>query len=145
MKRRVTKKVIHAKEYLNDPREYNKSFPRGLRISLGDCTLIVLSGTASIDEKGRTYRPGNFSAQVKRTYDNITALLKSAGSDWHDVIKTVCYLKNMKYYEEFNRYRNRFYKKLKLDPFPASVGIEAGLCRPDLLIEIEVTAIIKSS
>lgn len=142
-KKTVEKYAIHAPEFLNEPREYNKSFSRGLWLDLGEYILIEISGTASIDRNGKTYKPGDFNAQVKRTFDNITALLKSVKATWHDVVKTRCYLKDMRYYEEFNKYRNWFYRKLKLNPFPASVGIEVNLCRPDLLVEIEATAIIK--
>jgi enamine deaminase RidA (YjgF/YER057c/UK114 family) len=128
---------------LNESIEYGKSFSRGMRVELGDFVLIEISGTASVDNEGKTYCPDNFKAQVKRTYDNITALLESEGADWHDVVKTRCYIKDMKYYGEFNEYRNAFYKEQQLDPFPASVGVQAVLCRPDLLVEIEATAIIR--
>ena len=141
--KRVDKRSIHAAEFLNEPIEYKKSFTRGMRVDLGNYVLIEISGTASVDENGETYMPGDFTAQTKRTYDNITALLEAEGADWHDVVKTRCYLKDMKYYEEFNKYRNAFYKEQELNPFPASVGIAAELCRPELLVEIEATALIK--
>ena len=140
---KILKKGVHAPDFLNNPFEYGKSFSRGLRIDLGKFTLIEISGTASIDEKGRTYCPEGFGAQVKRTFDNITALLASEGANWHDVIKTRVYLKDMKYYCEFNACRNSFYKELGLDPFPASICIQAKLCRAELLVEIEATALLK--
>jgi len=143
MSKELIKKSIRAPDFLNEPIEYNHSFSRGIKVSFGGATILFISGTASIDKKGRTCYSGNFLGQVKRTYDNITALLRAEGADWNDVVKTRCYFKNMKYYKEFNDYRNRFYKKKKLNPFPASVAIQATLCRPDLLIEIETTAIIK--
>lgn len=143
MKESLRKKAIHAPRFLNEPIEYQKSFSRGIRIGLGAYALIFISGTASVDEQGRTYKPGDFRAQVKRTYDNITALLESEGADWHDVVQTRCYLKDMRDYQSFNAYRNSFYKRLRLKPFPASVCIQASLCRQELLVEIEAVAIIK--
>ena len=140
---RIPKKELCAPDFLNNPIEYGKSFSRGLRIDLGKFTLIEISGTASIDEKGESYCSRGFDAQVKRTYDNITALLASEGANWHDVIKTRVYLKDMKYYREFNDYRNSFYKEIGLDPFPASICIQAKLCRAELLVEIEATALLK--
>lgn len=144
MKHKIIKKSIHAPQFLNEPIEYNKSFSRGLKVNFGEFTILFISGTASIDEKGKVYGPDNFSAQVKRTFDNLTALLKAERASWHDIVKTRCYLKNMRYYYEFNKFRNWFYKKQKLKPFPASVCIEAKLCRPKLLVEVEATAIIKA-
>jgi 2-iminobutanoate/2-iminopropanoate deaminase len=45
-------------------------------------------------------------------------------------------------YATFNEIRNEFFLALGLDPFPASTGIQAGLCRKDLLVEIEAVAIL---
>lgn len=139
---RVVKKAIHARRFLNDPIEYGKSFSRGLNVSAGKTTLTFISGTASVDRNGRTFKPGDFSSQVRRTFENLTALLESAGATWHDVVQTRCYLKDMKRdYAGFNRFRNAFYRKHGLKPFPASACIEANLCRPELLVEIEALAI----
>jgi enamine deaminase RidA (YjgF/YER057c/UK114 family) len=145
MKRPFHKKSLHAPEFLNEPSAYGKSFSRAISVDFGGATLLCISGTASLDKTGATCHAGDFKAQVKRTYDNLTALLSSARANWHDVIMTRCYLSDMRYYEEFNEYRNWFYAKNKLSPFPASVGIQAALCRPDLLIEIEATAVIRGA
>lgn len=142
-RKKTIKRIMRAPEFLNEPREYNKSFSRGLRVELGNASILFISGTASVDEKGDTFLPGDFRGQLKRTFDNIRALLKSENATWHDVVKTGCYLKDMKYYDEFNRFRNRFYKREKLDPFPASTCVEAGLCRSELLVEIEAIAILR--
>ncbi|MBU1862225.1 MAG: hypothetical protein KKH94_00970 [Candidatus Omnitrophica bacterium] len=143
MEKKIIKKAISAPAFLNEPIEYNKSFSRGIKIALGDVTLLEISGTASVNEKGVTHAPGDFAAQVKRTFDNITALLKSENASWYDVVRTRCYIKDIKqHYGEFNTYRNKFYKELNLGPFPASIAIQAHLCRPELLVEIEATAIL---
>ncbi len=134
---------MHAPRFLNEPIDYDKSFSRGIRIDTGNTILLFISGTASIDEKGNTFCPGDFMAQTKRTFANLTALLKSEKADWHNVVQTRCYLKDMRDYARFNQFRNQFYKKQKLNPFPASVCVEAGLCRPELLVEIEAVAILK--
>jgi len=141
MAKGVLIKSIHAKKLLNEPIEYQKSFSRGVSLDCGKISLVFISGTASVNEKGETHAPGNFTAQARRTFENITALLKSAGVNWHNVVRTTCYLKNMaRDYQAFNDYRNYFYKKLKLNPFPASTCVQAELCRKELLVEIEVIA-----
>lgn len=142
MERKIVRKAIKATDFLNDPIEYNKSFSRGLKIELGKVVILEISGTASVNERGKSVHIGDFSAQAKRTFDNLTALLESEGASWRDVVKTRCYLKNMKDYGKFNKYRNWFYKKQKLSLFPASICVEAGLCRPELLVEIEATAVL---
>jgi len=145
MAKRISMKSIHAKKFLNEPIEYHKSFSRGISLDCGNMFLIFISGTASVNAQGKTHAVGDFSAQVQRTFDNITALLKSENVSWHNVIKTNCYLKNMRQYARFNEYRNYFYKKLKLNPFPASTCIAAELCRKELLVEIDVIAAKKKN
>ncbi len=144
--RKLEKIAIKAPQVLNEPIDYNKpvSFSRGIKINMKDMYLLFISGTASVDSKGRTAFPGDFKAQTKRTFKNLTALLRSEGVTWHDVIKTTCYLKNMLYYDVFNKIRNQFYKQQKLHLFLASTCIEANLCRPDLLVEIELIAVKKA-
>jgi enamine deaminase RidA (YjgF/YER057c/UK114 family) len=44
----------------------------------------------------------------------------------------------------FNAGRTAFFKQQGLDPLPASTGIQAHLCRPELLIEIEAIAMFRS-
>jgi enamine deaminase RidA (YjgF/YER057c/UK114 family) len=145
MKKTILKTPVRAPEFLNDPIEYNKSFSRGVRVFLNDTEILFISGTASIDKKGNSLYAGNFSAQVKRTFENIAALLKSEGASWHDIVQTRCYLRDMRDYQKFNEIRNAFYKKHKLLPFPASVCIQANLCRAELLIEIEAIAIVRKT
>jgi 2-iminobutanoate/2-iminopropanoate deaminase len=48
------------------------------------------------------------------------------------------------HYRDFNEIRTAFFQWLELDPLPASTGIEARLCRPDLLVEIEAMALLKA-
>jgi enamine deaminase RidA (YjgF/YER057c/UK114 family) len=140
----VERQGISAHSVLNEACDYGSAFSRGLRLELGKYTLLMISGTASIDGNGDTVYKGDFRAQCWRTYRNITTLLESEGATWKDIIKTTCYLRDIERdYDEFNRVRNAFYRWNELDPLPASVGIQARLCREDLLIEIEAIAILK--
>jgi enamine deaminase RidA (YjgF/YER057c/UK114 family) len=143
---RVTKRAITNHEVLNEAFAYAKpsSFSRGMRIDLGEVTILLISGTASIDEYGKSVHVGDFRAQMRRTLENITGLLNSEGCTWHDIVRTTCYLRDIERdYEAFNEERTAFYKEQGLDPLPASTGIQAILCRPELLIEIEAIAMFR--
>ena len=60
-------------------------------------------------------------------------------------MRTTCYLRDIERdYADFNEIRTQFFKEQGLDPLPASTGIQAILCRPDLLIEMEAIAIFDS-
>ncbi|MCX8157709.1 MAG: Rid family hydrolase [Verrucomicrobiae bacterium] len=140
----ILKKAISAPGVLNEAPVYGSAFTRGLRLELpAQYTQLLISGTASVGPNGETLYPGDFRAQLWRTYHNITRLLESEGATWHDVVRTTCYLRDIdRDYAEFNRIRTEFFDALGLDPYPASTGIQAGICRSDLLIEIEAVAIL---
>ena len=139
----IVKRAISAPEVLNEAYDYGSSFTRGMRVELPGATMLYLSGTASVDEKGRTIHEGDFSAQCMRTLRNLTHLLHAEGASWHDVVRTTCYLRDIERdYDQFNRVRTLFMTAIGLDPLPASTGIQARICRPDLLVEIEAIAIL---
>jgi enamine deaminase RidA (YjgF/YER057c/UK114 family) len=132
---------------LSEAYDYPKpsSFSRGLRLDIKGITILLISGTASVDEYGRTIHAGDFRAQTWRTYQNITKLLEAEGATWKDVVRTTCYLRDIERdYEAFNKIRTQFFKEQGLNPLPASTGLQAILCRPDLLVEIEAMAIFES-
>ena len=140
----VVKRAITNHKALNEAYDYGSAFSRGMRIDLNGLTILLISGTASIDEAGRTVHVGDLRKQVRRTYDNITDLLASEGATWHDIVRTTCYLRDIERdYQAFNEERTAFYQEQKLDPLPASTGIQVILCRPDLLVEIEAIAMFR--
>jgi enamine deaminase RidA (YjgF/YER057c/UK114 family) len=143
----IQKRAMTNHGVLNEAYAYAKpsSFSRGMRIDLNGLTILLISGTASIDEHGKSVHIGDFRAQMRRTLANITGLLESEGCSWHDIVRTTCYLRDIdRDYEAFNEERTTFYKEQGLDPLPASTGIEAKLCRPELLVEIEAIAMFRT-
>ncbi len=143
----IEKRAITNHGVLNEAYAYAKpsSFSRGMRIDLGSVTILLISGTASIDENGESVHIGDFRAQMRRTFANITGLLAAEGCTWHDIVRTTCYLRDIERdYEAFNQERTAFFKAQGLDPLPASTGIQAILCRPELLIEVEAIAMFRT-
>jgi enamine deaminase RidA (YjgF/YER057c/UK114 family) len=142
----LAKQAISAPTVLNEAYAYDRpsSFTRALSFPIGDVTVLLVSGTASVDEQGETIHVGDFRAQCWRTYRNIGTLLEAAGMSWRDVVRTTCYLRDIERdYRDFNEVRTAFFGWLRLDPLPASTGIQARLCRDDLLVEIEAIAVAR--
>ena len=143
----IQKRAMTNYGVLNEAYAYAKpsSFSRGMRIDIGEVAILLISGTASIDENGVSVHVGDFPAQLRRTFDNITGLLASEGATWHDIVRTTCYLRDIERdYDVFNAGRTAFFKEQGLDPLPASTGIQARLCRPELLVEIEAIAMFRT-
>jgi len=139
----IERRAISAPSVLNEAYDYARpsSFSRGMRIELNGIVIVLISGTASIDENGQSVHPGDFRAQLRRTYTNIQGLLEAEHASWKDVVRTTCYLRDMEQdYAAFNEERTAFFAAQGLDPLPASTAIQATLCRPELLVEIEAIA-----
>src|SRR5262249_9372495 len=83
--------TIHT-PLLNEAWTYGADFSRGLRIAEANKVTLYVSGTASIDEAGRTVHVGDFEAQVDRMLDNIASLLARQGASFEDVASAVTYL-----------------------------------------------------
>ena len=143
----IQKRAVTELGVLNEAYDYERpsSFSRGMRIDLNGLAILLISGTASIDEHGRSIHIGDFRAQTRRTFQNITGLLEAEGATWKDVVRTTCYLRDIERdYAAFNEERTAFYEEQELDPLPASTGIQAILCRPELLVEIEAIAMFRT-
>ena len=109
----IKKRAMTNHGVLNEAYAYAKpsSFSRGMRIDLNGLTILLISGTASIDEEGKSVHIGDFRAQMKRTLENITGLLESEGCTWHDIVRTSCYLRYIdRDYQAFNEERTAFFK-----------------------------------
>ncbi len=122
---------------LSEAWTYGADFSRGLRVADANKSALYISGTASIDEAGRTVHLGDFTAQVHRMIDNIGSLLEANGAAPGDLVSGVVYLPAQK-------------DAAELRSIMASRGfgevpwamVEAPLCRPDLLCEAEALAVL---
>jgi len=122
---------------LNEAWSYGADFSRGLRIAEANKVALYVSGTASIDDAGRTVHVGNFEAQADRMLHNIAALLAQQGATFANVVSGVTYLKNP---SDVPVLRSVF-RERGFDGFPCAL-LEAPLCRSDLLCEAEAVAML---
>ncbi len=77
----IKKSAISNQNVLIEAYTYPKpsSFSRGMRIDLDSLAVLLISGTGSVDERGKSVHIGDFRAQMRRTLKNITGLLASEG------------------------------------------------------------------
>ena len=128
--------VMHAAT-LNEAPEYGADFVRGLRVPDRNATTIHVSGTASVDEAGRTAHPGDFDAQAERMLLNVQTLLEGQGAGFGDIVYAITYLKNR---ADADRLRAAL-AAAGFEGFPHAL-VEAPVCRPDLLCETEAIALL---
>lgn len=124
----------------NEAPEYGSSFSRGLNVATDRCRYLLVSGTASIDETGNTIHPGDFICQARRTLDNIESLLASGGAVFDDICQASAFVKRSQDVESLRR----ILKLRGLEDLPLVVTIE-DVCRDDLLVELDATAVVARS
>ena len=122
---------------LNEAWSYGADFSRGLRLREANKVTLSISGTASLDEAGRSVHVGNFEAQAYRMLENIEALLAQQGASFDDLVSGVTYLKN----PDDAPVLRSIYQERGFDNFPCAI-VKAPLCRPELLCETEAVAVL---
>lgn len=122
---------------LNEAWSYGADFSRGMRFADANKLTLYVSGTASIDEAGRTLHAGDLEAQADRMLDNIEALLVRQGARFRNLVSGVAYLRNR---SDAPRLRSVFHRR-GFDGFPCAI-VGAPLCRPALLCEAEAVAML---
>jgi 2-iminobutanoate/2-iminopropanoate deaminase len=128
--------VMHTPT-LNEADEYGSAFSRGMKLVLPEKTVLFISGTASVDEAGATVHLDDIRKQIERMLLNVEKLLEPHGATFADIAQGITYLKKRSYYETFLEVWNEWGP----DNTPNSI-VEAGVCRPDLLCEMEAVVIV---
>lgn len=131
-------KFLSAPEYLSPPYIYGVTFERGVCISYSDRKHLIISGTASINNRGEIIYEGDVNLQTERTLKNIEALLKNENATLEDVMVFIVYLRDP---VDYHFVKNKMREKFKDTPI---IFVNAPVCRPGWLIEIECIAIIQN-
>jgi enamine deaminase RidA (YjgF/YER057c/UK114 family) len=130
-------RTVMTSPTLNEAAQYGADFVRGMKMVETNKIALHLSGTASIDEQGRTAHPGDFDAQADRMLVNIAALLKGQGAGFGDVVSAITFLKHP---ADAGRLRARLHAA-GFEGFPHAL-VAAPVCRPELLCETEALAVL---
>lgn len=129
--------ILYAAENMNKTIEYGVTFERGVCVHHSGYKQIYISGTASIDTKGDVLHIGDIKGQVRRMTENVNALLVEAGCKWDDIAQATVYLRDIADYEVAHN------ELSKIMPDGQFVIVQAPVCRPTWLIEMEAIAIGK--
>jgi len=120
---------------LNEAWTYGSDFSRGLKVAETNRISLYISGTASVDEEGRTAHRGDVGAQIERMLLNIQTLLSAQNASFDDLVSAITYLKNR---EDADILRKILVDR-GLGDLPNAL-VEADVCRDNLLCEMEALA-----
>ena len=110
-------------------------YSRAVRIG----NIIEVAGTTAVDEKGQVVGPGDLGEQTKFILSKIEKALTSTGATLKDVVRTRMFVTNIADWEKIGRAHGLYFKDIK----PVATMVEVkSLISPELLVEIEATAIL---
>ncbi|HND47485.1 MAG TPA: RidA family protein [Anaerolineales bacterium] len=110
-------------------------YSRAVRVG----NIVEVAGTTAVDERGEVVGGNDPYVQTKYILQKIEKALSEAGASLNDVTRTRMFVTDISKWEEIGRAHGEFFRESK----PAASMIEVKrLINPELLIEIEVTAVI---
>ena len=104
---------------------------------VGKGTMVFISGQGPVDAGSGELVLGSFSQQAQMTFNNVSVLLKAAGSSWDHVLKVGVFLADLYYFGQMNEIYASYLNK----PYPARTTVQAGL-PPGMLIEVDCIALV---
>jgi enamine deaminase RidA (YjgF/YER057c/UK114 family) len=127
--------------YINPP---GLATPTGYThvVVAADRRTVYVAGQVALDSTGKLVGAGDFRAQAEQVFANLRRALASIGASFADVVKSTTFITDAKQVPALREVRTRY-----LDPkhLPAStLLVVSALARPELLIEIEVVAVLKA-
>lgn len=126
---------LYAPTHLNPTYEYGVTFERGVCVEYGDRAHTIISGTASINNKGEVLHVGDIVRQTQRMWENVETLLRESDMSYDDVMHLIVYLRDT---ADYNVVKQMF--DLRFPNTPTVITF-APVCRPTWLIEMECIAI----
>ena len=131
----VLVKYLNGESHLNRTSQYGVRFERGTQVEYPDRRHVYISGTASIDNKGKILYERDIVSQTNRMIENVQVLLDEAGCGFPQVGSMIVYLRDAADYGVVKKiFDTRF-------PDCPRVIVQAPVCRPGWLVEMECIAV----
>lgn len=121
-------------EHVSNPDMPTSHLPFSPAVRVGE--LLFVSGQASVDRSGAIIS-GTFEQEMRRSLENLSAVLTLAGSGLQHVVQTRNYVRDACDLEAYNRLYREYFRQ----PYPARTTITNCL-NEELRYEIDCVAVV---
>ena len=105
----------------------------------GPAKTVYSAGQIAFDKEGKVVGAGDMAAQAEQVFKNLQSALEAAGAKFSDVVKMNTYVTDMAKAPAVREVRARYFGQTA----PASTLVQVvALARPELMLEIEVIAVV---
>jgi 2-iminobutanoate/2-iminopropanoate deaminase len=126
----MQKKVIRTNDAPAPIGPYNQAVMTG--------NMLYVSGQIAIDPFDGSLITINIIRETNQVMSNIGAILKAAGMDYSNIVKTTIFLKDMNDFSTVNEVYGNYFKA----DFPARETVQVSKLPKDVNVEISVIAIV---
>jgi len=128
MENAMTREIIHSADAPEAIGPYSQA------VKVGD--TVYLSGQIPLVPETMTVLDGDFSAQVRRVFDNLSAVAKAAGGSLQDVVKLNIFLTDLSHFGTVNDIMTEYFEQ----PYPARAAI--GVASLPKYVPVEMDAVL---
>jgi 2-iminobutanoate/2-iminopropanoate deaminase len=118
---------MSAAEFVPGPFEWAQDVPYTPAVVVGN--LVFLAGHAPIGDDGDVI-DGDFEAQLRQCYANLSVSLKSVGGDLSSLVSITVMLSDLADYDTYKRVRLEYLSP----PYPATAGFAATMLYPKMRV-----------
>jgi 2-iminobutanoate/2-iminopropanoate deaminase len=99
-------------------------------------SLLFASGQIPTDPASGAIVDGDISAQTRRVFENLAAVLEASNLSFKDVVKTTVFLADMSDFSAMNEVYGSYFS----EPFPARATVQVARLPKDARVEIDLVA-----
>jgi len=114
-------------------------YSQGLEVA-GGARVLYCAGQTSVDDQGNPLHAGNMPAQLAKAFDNLETVLAKAGMTLANVVRLNYYVTDIPSYFQASGIATERLARAGCKPPGTLLGV-AALFHPDIVVEIEATAV----
>ena len=113
-------------------------FAQGCRVDEAQ-RLLFVAGQVAVDEDGQLVGEGDFEAQTRQVFANMSLVLEQGGMSFENVVQVTVFMTDISQIRTYAQVRDEFVNTAA-PPTSTAVGV-TGLALPGLLIEVNAIAV----